>query len=144
MRAALEICAAEERKPILGVCVGMQIMARRSDEGEMNGLGWIGGEVRKFDASAWPQGTQLPHMGWNDVQARSDTGLFTDLFADARFYFLHSYYFVPDAEQNTLAVTNYHGAFASSVQSNNIYGVQFHPEKSHSWGARLLQNFARL
>jgi glutamine amidotransferase len=144
MRNALDECAANADKPILGVCVGMQMMARRSDEGQMEGLGWIGGEVKKFDVSGWPQQTKLPHMGWNDVRLRADSALFADMTVDTRFYFLHSYYFAAESEDAVLAVTDYNGPFASSVRSNNVYGVQFHPEKSHSWGIRLLQNFANL
>jgi glutamine amidotransferase len=143
MRQALEDCA-DKGKPILGVCVGMQLMARRSEEGNLSGLDWIGGEVKKFDASTWVQKTKLPHMGWNDIRTRKSNGLFDDLDSDARFYFLHSYYFAPDNQEDVLAETDYNGVFASSVQSDNVCGVQFHPEKSHVWGIRLLRNFAEL
>ena len=143
MRQALEDCA-DKGKPILGVCVGMQLMARRSEEGNLSGLDLIGGEVKKFDASTWVQKTKLPHMGWNDIRTRKSNGLFDDLDSDARFYFLHSYYFAPDNQEDVLAETDYNGVFASSVQSGNVCGVQFHPEKSHAWGIRLLRNFAEL
>ena len=143
MRQALEDCA-DKGKPILGVCVGMQLMARRSEEGNLSGLDWIGGEVKKFDASTWVQKTKLPHMGWNDIRTRKSNALFDDLDSDARFYFLHSYYFAPDNQEDVLAETDYNGVFASSVQSGNVCGVQFHPEKSHAWGIRLLRNFAEL
>ena len=143
MRQALEDCA-DRGNPILGVSVGMQLMARRSEEGNLSGLDWIGGEVKKFDASTWVQKTKLPHMGWNDIRTRKSNGLFDDLDSDARFYFLHSYYFAPDNQEDVLAETDYNGVFASSVQSDNVCGVQFHPEKSHVWGIRLLRNFAEL
>lgn len=143
MREALEHCVGAVRKPVLGICVGMQIMARRSDEGTLTGLGWIDGEVRKFDVVTFSQQTPLPHMGWNDVQAREGAALFAGL-QGARFYFLHSYYFSPTSTEAVLCTTNYNGIFASAVGSANVYGVQFHPEKSHQWGIRLLQNFAGL
>jgi glutamine amidotransferase len=83
-------------------------------------------------------------MGWNDIHVREAPGVFAGLETDARFYFLHSYYFVPASEASVLTTTDYHGVFASSVGNGNVYGVQFHPEKSHQWGIRLLKNFAEL
>jgi len=124
--------------------VGMQMMAKRSDEGKMDGLGWIDAEVRKFDEASFTQKTHLPHMGWNDVTPRNSRCLFRGLEEGARFYFLHSYYFVPQRESDVLAVTDYNGRYASSVRSGNVFGVQFHPEKSHHWGIQLLKNFAEL
>lgn len=144
MRNALEHSVMTERRPILGICVGMQMLARNSDEGEAEGLGWVDGEVKRFDVSSFSQKTRLPHMGWNDAQARESTGLFSELDSNARFYFLHSYYFSPDSQKDVLAETDYNGVFASSVRAENVYGVQFHPEKSHQWGIRLLENFAQL
>lgn len=144
MREALEQSVMAQAKPVLGICVGMQMLAIRSDEGALPGLGWIAGEVRKFDVTQFSHQTHLPHMGWNDVQPRSGSDLFRELEAQAQFYFLHSYYFSPAREQDILARTDYNGVFASSVGSSNVYGVQFHPEKSHQWGIRLLKNFAEL
>jgi glutamine amidotransferase len=144
MREALEQAVMSDGKPVLGICVGMQILANRSDEGTVAGLGWVPGEVRKFDVTRFSQQTHLPHMGWNDVQPRNGCGLFKELEAQAQFYFLHSYYYAPAREQDILAQTDYNGGFASSVGSSNVYGVQFHPEKSHQWGIRLLKNFAEL
>jgi glutamine amidotransferase len=144
MRDALERSVVIERKPLLGICVGMQMLAKRSDEGRLDGLGWIDGEVKRFDVSKFAHKTHLPHMGWNDVRPTTSEDLFKSLAIDARFYFLHSYYFSARAAENVLAVTDYNGVFASSVRSANVYGVQFHPEKSHQWGIRLLKNFAEL
>jgi len=144
MRDRLEELALDKDCPVLGVCVGMQMMAQRSDEGDLDGLGWIDAEVRKFDVTSFVQKTHLPHMGWNDVSSVQKDYLFRNLVDDARFYFLHSYYFMPHRENDVLAVTDYNGRFTSSVRSNNIFGVQFHPEKSHQWGIQLLRNFAEL
>jgi glutamine amidotransferase len=144
MRAALEHCVLEEKKPLLGICVGMQMLARSSEEGTLAGLGWIAGAVKRFDAAGSARAMQLPHMGWNDVAARAGSGLFDGFGSDARFYFLHSYYFLPDDQQDILAITDYHGRFVSSVRCANVHGVQFHPEKSHQWGITLLRNFAEL
>lgn len=144
MRDELEQSVMSGAKPVLGICVGMQMLASCSEEGTLPGLGWIGGEVRSFDVTQFSDRTHLPHMGWNDVRPCNDSGLFKELEAQAQFYFLHSYYFAPAREQDILAYTDYNGVFASSVASSNVYGVQFHPEKSHHWGVRLLKNFSEL
>jgi imidazole glycerol-phosphate synthase subunit HisH len=141
MREALD--EAVTRKPVLGICVGMQMMAESSEEGELAGLGWIKGRVKRFDLEHITERTHLPHMGWNDVRPRDDSGLFDGL-ADARFYFLHSYYFQAADDAAIRSQTDYYGIFSSSVGSGNAHGVQFHPEKSHEWGIRLLANFSRL
>ena len=144
MREQLEKLVVGASRPVLGICVGMQMMAARSDEGVLAGLRWIDGEVKKFDEASFTAKTRLPHMGWNDVAPRQSEGLFRGLASEARFYFLHSYYFVPGRDGDVLAETDYNGRFASSVRRGNVWGVQFHPEKSHQWGIRLLQNFAGL
>jgi glutamine amidotransferase len=144
MREKLDEMVLEHGVPVLGVCVGMQILGRSSEEGALPGLGWIEGRVRRFDQKMTSPSIRLPHMGWNDVQPRSGSRLFTTLEADARFYFLHSYYFDCASSDDVLAKSEYGIAFACAVATKNIYGVQFHPEKSHHYGARLLQNFAEL
>jgi glutamine amidotransferase len=122
----------------------MQMLANGSEEGVLPGLGWIDGEVKRFDEAAFGGKVRLPHMGWNDVMPRQTDSLFFGVGADARFYFLHSYYFAPKRDCDILAETDYNGRYASSVRAENVFGVQFHPEKSHQWGIRLLKNFAEL
>ena len=131
-----------KQTPVIGVCVGMQMMANSSEEGMKKGLGWIDATVCRFDDSRFQLTTHLPHMGWNDVKPVKQGPLFDGLENDARFYFLHSYYFSHHHDEQVLAQTEYGGLFTSSVHHGNIYGVQFHPEKSHHWGVRLLKNFA--
>lgn len=143
MRDCLDDLVLSKKRPVLGICVGMQMMARGSDEGELAGLGWIDAEVKKFDDSARGEKVRLPHMGWNDVTPVSAEGLFHDL-EKPRFYFLHSYYFSPSRSEEVLGFTDYHMRFASAIRVENVHGVQFHPEKSHQWGIQLLKNFAEL
>lgn len=144
MRQPLTEMVLERRMPLLGVCVGMQILAHSSDEGKLPGLGWIDGEVRKFDPELMTHNIRLPHMGWNDVKPLTNSSLFSGLEASCQFYFLHSYYFHCNNQEDALAQTDYGGSFASAVNSKNIFGVQFHPEKSHHCGIQLLKNFSTL
>ena len=144
MRGRLEQLVLSEGRPLLGICVGMQMLAERSEEGKLGGLAWIPGEVRRFDESKISNPTHLPQMGWNDAAPRTEEDLFRDMGAGARFYFLHSYYFAPRDPAHVLSETDYHGVYASSVRRGKIFGVQFHPEKSHQWGVQLLKNFSKL
>ena len=144
MRAALDKLVTVDRAPVLGICVGMQMMTKRSDEGKLGGLGWIDAGVKKFDISDLNQKAYLPHMGWNDVSLCMENGLFKTIEKDSRFYFLHSYYCCPENRKNILSETDYYGPFASAIHHRNVFGVQFHPEKSHQWGIQLLKNFAEL
>jgi imidazole glycerol-phosphate synthase subunit HisH len=144
MRGALDDLVLRRGVPVLGVCVGMQMLGHSSEEGERPGLGYIAGRVRMFDAEAAPEPLQLPHMGWNDVAPVPGSPLFEGLDDEARFYFLHSYYFECDRPDDVAAVSSYGRDFSCAVAAGNIHGVQFHPEKSHHFGTRLLQNFAEL
>lgn len=144
MRSTLDRKVMQEKVPVLGICVGMQMLAHSSEEGIAPGLKWIEGVVKKFDASLLAHKTHLPHMGWNDVVPKRSGTLFKGLESDARFYFLHSYYFHCHHEKDMAASTAYGCSFSSAVQHNNVYGVQFHPEKSHHYGVQLLKNFAEL
>lgn len=143
MRACLDDLVLKQNRPVLGICVGMQMMARRSEEGKSLGLGWIDAEVKRFDTSGFHCKTLLPHMGWNDVAPVKMDTLFKGLDVP-RFYFLHSYYFAPGNPAHVLATTDYGGTFTAAARAGHIFGVQFHPEKSHHCGVKLLQNFAEL
>jgi len=143
MRGTLEELAGEKGVPVLGVCVGMQLLAERSDEGRARGLGWIPGEVRALRSLLADRRLPLPHMGWNDVRPVNGWELCQGLEDSARFYFLHSFYYECASSAHVAATCNYGAEFACAVRRGNIQGVQFHPEKSHHFGASLIKNFAR-
>ncbi len=144
MRDKLDDLVLNERIPVLGVCVGMQIMADLSEEGVLPGLGWVSGSVRKIDISKLNHKPTIPHMGWNQVHPKKDLDIFSGIDYQQGFYFLHSYYFCANTEDDILAVANYSGDFSCAIHKGNIYGFQFHPEKSLSNGVTLLKNFANL
>lgn len=144
MRPALDELVLLQKVPVLGICVGMQMMAHHSDEGQAHGLGWIDAGVKLFDHARFVGRTHLPHMGWNDVEPVHAGGLFEGLGESTRFYFLHSYYFAPNDPADVAATTVYGARFACAVRRGHVHGVQFHPEKSHQWGIRMLKNFAQL
>lgn len=141
MKEELEHKVLNEGVPILGVCVGMQIMSSSSEEGNSKGLNWIPGKVIKFKESDISSRTKTPHMGWNEVRPLSNNKLFTGLGQEPQFYFLHSYYYSCE-ESYSISKTTQGIEFTSSINHENIYGVQFHPEKSHEYGEILLKNFA--
>lgn len=141
LRDTLDKLVLQQQVPVLGVCVGMQMMARCSEEGRLPGLGWIDAEVVRFNQAQ--VGTPLPHMGWNNVQPTVSDSLFRDIEAP-RYYFLHSYCIVPRLHSDVLATARYGSDFTAAVRSRHIFGTQFHPEKSHQWGIDLLRNFAEL
>jgi glutamine amidotransferase len=144
LRDPLDRLVARGGVPVLGICVGMQMLADRSDEGQCQGLGWIPGDVRHFDHTGKTAAMPLPHMGWNDVMPLPGSPLFKGLEQDARFYFLHSYYFECRDPAHVAANAEYGSPFSASVRKDCIFGMQGHPEKSHHWGAALLKNFAEL
>ena len=139
MREALDNKVLVEGIPVIGICVGMQMMAKRSDEGKEAGLGWIDGEVLKFDSKQ----LLVPEMGWNSVE-HNDDAVFEGLSESPRFYFLHSYYFKCNNRSDVIGTSEYGQTFDSVIRHGNIYGIQCHPEKSHSNGVRLLQNFSKI
>ena len=144
MRSKLDDLVLEQKVPVIGICVGMQMMGNRSDEGSLDGLKWIDADILKFDEKVIKHRTKLPHMGWNDVTPIKANPLFEGLDKDSIFYFLHSYYFKCNNQDDSIACSDYGISFSSVVNSNNVYGIQFHPEKSHQYGEKLLYNFAKL
>ena len=143
LKPELERLVLQKSVPLIGICVGMQMLADRSDEGTLPGLGWVPGRVKSFSSHPQMANLPMPHMGWNTLKTKPASCLFQEGFDDEpQFYFLHSYYF--DAEdKKDVAASAYYGAdFDVIVSRGHIHGVQCHPEKSHHWGAQLLKNFA--
>tara|TARA_B100001093_G_C26814415_1_gene1009013 strand:+ start:1482 stop:2096 length:615 start_codon:yes stop_codon:yes gene_type:complete len=143
MREVTEDLVLQEKMPILGVCVGMQMMAESSEEGDLEGLNWIKGKVVKFKSENLEPGSPMPHMGWNKLNLNIDDDL-TDGLQHTMFYFLHSYYLEPKNQENILSKTNYGSSFCSVIKNKNIYGMQCHPEKSHDSGIKFLKNFSNI
>ena len=145
LRQKLEELVLEMKVPVLGVCVGMQMLANGSDEGGLPGLEWVPGRVRAFSAEPRCVGLPMPHMGWNEVRPSMQSRLFSEGFDGApQFYFLHSYFFDAKDKRDVAATANYGIEFDAMVSRGHIHGVQCHPEKSHHWGERLLKNFVEL
>lgn len=145
LRESLDVCVLQRKIPVVGICVGMQMLAHSSEEGVLPGLGWIDAAVKKLQPGSSANGRQLPlpHMGWNRVVPRREHPLLAGL-SEPMFYFLHSYFVSCHCDEDILAEVDYGGRFACVVGSGNVLGVQCHPEKSHHWGVQLLANFARL
>lgn len=133
--------ALEEKVPLLGICVGMQMLTGGSEEGKEPGLGWISGITVRFSREKVGD-LKIPHMGWTDVSPKKDSGMVARFSDDYRFYFVHSYHVVTDDAADILLTAEYGYPFTAAVERGNIRGVQFHPEKSHRFGMQLLQNFA--
>lgn len=134
--------ALVEKTPVLGICLGMQLMTDESEESESVGLGWINAKTYKFDFS--DNEMKVPHMGWNTVEVINQNKLIDKSSDEIRYYFVHSYYVKVADERHSISKTNYGVSFDSAFQKENIYGVQFHPEKSHKFGMNLLKNFSAL
>jgi glutamine amidotransferase len=132
-----------DKTPVLGICLGMQLMTLGSEEGKLPGLGWIDAESVRFRFDV-PSKFKSPHMGWNSVRLHKDSRLLKDMLPESRFYFVHSYYIRSNDPSDILTSTEYEREFTSSFERENIIGVQFHPEKSHKFGMALLKNFAEL
>ncbi len=143
LREILDQRVLKDRVPVLGICLGMQLMGRSSAEGGAKGLGWLDAESRRFAFDERPD-LKIPHMGWNLVDVAKPSSLFEDGALEPRFYFVHSYHFVCAEESDVLCTTHHGYDFTSAVERDNIQGVQFHPEKSHRFGMRLLAGFAGL
>ncbi len=143
LKSILDKKVLEEKVPTLGICLGMQLLTNSSEEGVLPGLGWLPAKSYKFSFPS-DSGLKIPHMGWNRVFVKNDSPLIADLPEEPRFYFVHSYYVACDNEHDVLTTTHYGRDFHSIVQRGNVFGAQFHPEKSHKYGMKLLENFARL
>ena len=144
LKDVLNYKALEEQTPILGICLGMQLMTNKSEEGSQDGFGWINATTKKFDFEKESK-LKIPHMGWNKTLISNNNCLITDIDLDSKFYFVHSYYVRVVNEKNSILKTT-HGIEFDSVISNNIniYGAQFHPEKSHKFGMKILKNFSEI
>jgi len=145
MRETLDNLVLCKKIPVLGICVGMQMLAKSSEEGMLPGLNWIDAKVKRFNSSTFSHKACIPHMGWNSIEPVDNERILSGFDSIlTRFYFLHSYYFECNNSLDSIAITDYNGKFTSAVRHDNIYGVQFHPEKSHGWGVKLLENFSKL
>lgn len=146
LRAELEEMVLGQRVPTLGICLGMQLLTKGSEEGDLAGLGWIDAETVRFRFDPGSGDPRLPHMGWNRVKRAKEHSLVASVFRmeDLRYYFAHSYHVQCDHADDVLTTTTYGYDFPSAVQKENLFGVQFHPEKSHRFGMELLRNFHRM
>lgn len=131
----------KDKVPILGICLGAQLLGNKSEEGVLPGLAWVDMEVLKFDKAKMAEDLKIPHMSWNEITIKKESILLSGLDNESRFYFVHSYYMKCNNEKDVLTTSRYGYEFTSAVEKENIFGVQFHPEKSHKFGMRLLENF---
>jgi glutamine amidotransferase len=143
LREAVTQKTLKDKTPLLGICVGLQMLMENSEEGVEPGLGWIAGKTVKFKKEKLGD-LKIPHMGWTSVQIAKKTALTEGLGDQPRFYFVHSYYVQPDDKTDEMLTAHYGYEFTAAVNRDNIYGAQFHPEKSHKYGMKILENFARL
>lgn len=139
---ALETKVFKDKTPILGICLGMQLFTEKSEEGILQGLGWVKAETVKFLNDY--RDIKIPHMGWNTIKIEKESFIFNDMFDNPRFYFVHSYYVRCKDDKDIIATTNYGIDFVSVFEKDNIIGIQFHPEKSHKFGMKILKNFGEM
>lgn len=137
----LYTCVMENKIPVLGICLGMQIMTEWGEEGQSSGLGWVKGKTIRFSFAQKNRNLKIPHIGWNTIHQEKKNNLLKKIGNESFFYFAHSYYLQCEEKNDILATSQYGFDFTSVIQKNNIYGVQFHPEKSHKAGLQLLKNF---
>lgn len=138
----LEDKVFRRKTPLLGICLGMQLLGRGSEEGSLPGLGWVDAETVRFSWNGEDKKLRIPHMGWNEIDVRQRHPLLADLGEEPRFYFVHSFYVRCADETDVLARTDYGVSFDTVIGRGNLLGTQFHPEKSHRYGKRILENFA--
>lgn len=143
LKSALDYKALEEKVPILGICLGMQLLTKHSEEGDVDGLGWIDAKTKLFDKQKL-NGLKIPHMGWNTLLRNGEDTIMTGVAEEDMFYFVHSFFVECEQKENVLCSTEYGIEFHSGISKGNIFGFQFHPEKSHDSGIKLLKNFVNL
>jgi glutamine amidotransferase len=143
LKSALDYKALEEKVPILGICLGMQLLTKHSEEGDVDGLGWIDAKTKLFDKQKL-NGLKIPHMGWNTLLRNGEDPIMTGVAEEDMFYFVHSFFVECEQKENVLCSTEYGIEFHSGISKGNIFGFQFHPEKSHDSGIKLLKNFVNL
>jgi len=142
IKEVLQTKVIDQKTPILGICLGMQLFTAHSEEGDVKGLGWFDAKTVRFNIS--DKKYKIPHMGWNSLIQKKDNHLLNNFDNDHLYYFVHSYHVVSNRNEDILATTEYGYEFVSAISKDNIYGVQFHPEKSHEWGEHILKNFLNL
>ena len=143
LKTLLDKMVLEDKKPILGICLGAQLMTKHSEEGDVNGLGWVDAVTVKFDENKI-NNHKIPHMGWTDIMTVDENPLWKNLPDEPRFYFVHTYHFLFQEQDEISAMADYSYPFACAFHKRNIYGTQFHPEKSHKFGMKVLENFSKL
>lgn len=143
LKELLDELVLQKRKPILGICLGAQLMTQHSEEGDCPGLGWVDAVTVRFDQDKMNH-LKIPNMGWCDISVKDDSPLWKDIPAEPRFYFVHSFHFKFNTDTEVSATANYGYEFACAFRKNNVLGTQFHPEKSHKYGMQVLKNFAAL
>lgn len=143
LKDLLDDLVLNQKKPILGICLGAQLMTKHSEEGDVDGLGWVDAITVRFDQTKI-NGLKVPHMGWSDIHTTDSNPLWTNLPPEPRFYFVHTFHFLFDAKNEISATSTHSYEFACAFQKENIFGTQFHPEKSHKFGMKVIENFYKL